>query len=186
MNSFDKITLNAFLAGLMRLSESLSVDLQNQLKEIAKNFPAAIFKLHTVAKKYPPLQLEYMEACSILQNDGGFRSSVVLELQVDDVVEISNEKLMNFAVEVFNADDSVSFVQKVYTESSEIGKFLFQLRRQTSFMVKKYQNIPAEELWVWQDPRVWASLESGLRQAQAGKGRYLGDFSVYADLEIED
>jgi hypothetical protein len=53
-------------------------------------------------------------------------------------------------------------------------------------MLKDVQNIPKEEQWLWQDSTAWASLERGLRQAAAGKGRYLGDFAQYADLEIDD
>lgn len=185
MDSFDEVTLNAFLAALMRQENSLPADLQNELKEIGKTFSSNVGKLHALAKKYSLLEQEYMSARSALQDDGErFRSSTVLE--VEDSAEISDDKLMNFAVEVLNADDSVNFVKKAYTESSEIGQFLFQLRRQTSFMVRDAHNIPQEELWVWEDPTVWDSLERGLRQAQAGEVHDLGSFAQYADLEIDD
>ena len=50
-------------------------------------------------------------------------------------------------------------------------------------MVKNADSIPEAELWIWQNPMVWASLERGLRQAQAGEVHYLGSFAQYADLE---
>lgn len=185
MNPFEQITIQAFFAGLIRLDSSLPMDVQNELHKIGKTLPEDISKLHTLAKTYIPLQREYMSARSILQNDGErFRSSAVQE--VNETVVVSDEKLIELAVKIFNAEDSVNSLNQEYTESSQIGQFLFQLQRQTSFMVKDAQNIPEEELWVWQDPVVWASLERGLRQGQAGEGRYLGDFSQYADLEIED
>lgn len=185
MNNIDKLTLKAFLAALMRLEEPLPDDLQNQLKEISQTWPPDVDKLDALTEIYPPLEDEYSEACSILQNDGErFRSSSVQT--VNETVVLSDEKLIDLAVQIFSSEDSVNSLNQAYTESNPIGQFLFQLRRQTSVMAKDSQNIPEEEVWVWQDPVVWASLERGLKQAQAGKGRYLGDFSQYADLEIED
>ncbi len=182
MDYLDTITLLAFLAALMRLENSLPADLQNQLNEIGKTFPSDVSDLHALAKGYSPLEQEYMSARLALQNNDSdrFRSSV---LEADCSAEISDEKLINFAFEVLNADDSVKLVQKTYAESSILGKILFQLRRQTSFMVKNADSIPEAELWIWQNPMVWASLERGLRQAQAGEVQYLGSFAQYADLE---
>lgn len=185
MNNIDKLTLKAFLAALMQLEEPLPDELQNQLKEISKTWPPDVDKLDALTEIYPPLEDEYLEARSILQNDGErFRSSSVQT--VNETLLLTDEKLIDLAVQIFSSEDSVNSLNQAYTESSPIGQFLFQLRRQTSVMAKDSQNIPQEELWVWQDPVVWASLERGLKQAQAGTGRYLGDFSQYADLEIED
>ncbi len=183
MDSLDKITLLAFLAALMRLDNSLTTDLQNQLNEIGKTFPSDISDLHALAKSYSSLEQEYMSARLALEQDDGFRSSV---LEPDCSAQMSDEKLITFAFEVLNADDSVNLVQKAYAESSILGKILFGLRRQTSFMVKNADNIPEEELWIWHNPTAWASLERGLRQAQAGEVHYLGSFAQDADLEIDD
>lgn len=184
MHSLDTIILKAFLAALMRLDNSLPADLQNQLNEIGKAFPSDASKLHTLAKSYSPLELEYKDACLALQNHGShFRFAVT---EPDDLTQSSDEKIINFAIEVLKANNSVNLVKKQAQESSVLGQLLFRLRRQTSFMVKDAQNIPEEELWLWQNPTAWASLERGLRQAADGKGRYLGDFSQYAELEIED
>ncbi len=180
MDTHDVVTLKAFLAALMRLEDSLSTDLQNHCNEIGKTFPTDIAKIHTLVKDYSPLKQEYMDARVAMQ-EGTQQPG-----QNESSIENGDEKLINFAVEVLNATDSVNLVKKTYTESTELGAILFKLRRQTSFMVKDAQNIPEAELWVWQSPTAWAELESGLRQAQAGLGRYLGDFSQYADLETED
>ena len=184
MDSLDTITLKAFIAALMRLDDSLPADLQTQLGEVGKTFPSDICQLHTLAKNYSPLAQEYMDARLALQKDGDHVQLLINE--PDDSAHITNEKIINFAVEVFKANDSVNLVKTKAQESSVLGQVLFQLRRQTSFMVRDIQNIPKEEQWLWQDSTAWASLESGLRQAAAGKGRYLGDFAQYADLEIDD
>src|SRR5919199_3536808 len=179
MDSLDRITLKAFIAALMRLDDSLPDDLQNQLNEIGNTFPSDVSQLHTLAKNYSPLTQEYMDARIALEdNRDRFRLSIP---EPNYSTQINDEKIINFSVEVFNAEDSVNLVKKAATESSVLGQILFQLRRQTSFMLRDVQNIPAEEQWLWQDSTAWASLERGLRQAATGKGRYLGDFAQYAD-----
>ena len=188
MDSLDAITLKAFLAALMRLDASLPDDLQNQLNEIGQAFPSDIPKLHALAKGYAPLEQEYMDARLALQKDGErFRSTIV---ERDRSTDIGEEKIINFAVEVFKAEDSVKLVQEKAQESTLLGQLLFQLRRQTSFMVKNphqsIEDIPEKERWLWQTPTAWASLERGLRQVQAGEVRDLGSFAQYAGLEIED
>ncbi len=184
MDILDTSTLKAFVAALMRLDDSLPEDVQNQLNEIAKEFPTDVSKLHTLAKDYSPLAQEYMDARLALQKDGElFRSA---QADLDYSAEINNDKILSFAVEVFNADDSVDFVKKKAQESSVLGHILFRLRRQTSFMVINSQYLPKEELWLWQDSTAWASLERGLRQAAAGDAHYLGSFAQYADLDIDD
>ncbi len=196
MDSLDAITLKAFLAALMRLDASLPDDLQNQLNEIGQAFPSDIPKLHALAKGYAPLEQEYMDARLALQKDGErFRSTIVERdsealLQADRSSDIGEEKIINFAVEVFKAEDSVNLVQEKAQESTLLGQLLFQLRRQTSFMVKNphqsIEDVPEKERWLWQTPTAWASIERGLRQAQAGEVRDLGSFAQYAGLEIED
>jgi len=182
MNALDTITLKAFLAALMRLNDSLPADLQNQLNEIAKALPADICKLHAIAKSYLPLAEEYIDARLALQHNG-FRLNVP---DADYSNQMRDEKIINFAVEVLNTEDSVNLAKQQAQESTVLGQLLFYLRCQTSFMVKNTQDIPEEEQWLWENPRAWASLERGLQQAAAGQGRYLGDFSEYADLEIDD
>ena len=183
MEPLDVITLKAFLAALMRLDDSLPAALQKQLNEIAEAFPSKVFELHSLAKSYSPLELEYKDARIALQEDGRRFPCAV---PPNYPTQLSDEKIINFAIEVLNADDSVDLVKKKAQEPTVLGQLLFQLRRETSFMVKDTQNIPEEELWLWQDPTAWASLERGLRQAQAGEVHYLGDFTQYADLETED
>ncbi|MDQ2098761.1 MAG: hypothetical protein QQW96_14060 [Tychonema bourrellyi B0820] len=47
-------------------------------------------------------------------------------------------------------------------------------------------NIPDREQWLWQNPQALAAVKCGLAQAAKGEVHDLGDFSEYADLEIED
>ena len=187
MDSLDAITLKAFLAALMRLNDSLPADLQNQLNEVGKSFPRKVSNLHALAKSYAPLAQEYMDARLALQKDGErFRLAVP---EAEYSTQISEEKLVNFALEVLKADDSVNLVKKKAQESSVLGQLLFELQCQTSFMVKDAQhleNVPEEEIWLWQVPTAWASLERGLRQAAVGDVHDLGSFAQYADLEIDD
>jgi hypothetical protein len=184
MDSLDKITLKAFIAALMRLDGSLPDPFQTQLNEIGKTFPSDVFQLHTLAKSYSPLTQEYMDARLALQKDGGRFPMADAEFACS--AQLSDEKIINFAIEVLNADDSVNLVKTKAQESSVLGQILFQLRHQTSFMVRDAQNIPEEDLWIWQNLSAWASLERGLRQTAVGDVRYLGSFAQYADLDVDD
>lgn len=187
MNSLDAITLKAFLTALMRLDNSLSAEVQNQLNQRAETFPVNVSTLHELAKIYSPLEHEYMEARVALQDDGERLRFVAPN---DNSIQVNEQQILNFALEVLQSQDSVNLAKKKAQESSELGQLLFELERRTSFMVKHpyttLEDVPQEEQWLWQDPTAWADLERGLRQAQAGKGRSLGSFAQYADLEIDD
>jgi len=129
MDSLDTITLLAFLAALMRLDNSLPADLQNQLNEIGKTFPSNVSKLHALAKSYSPLEQGYKNARLALQKDGErFRFALP---EPDESSQLSDGKIIKFAIEVLNANDSVNLVKKADKESSLLGQFLFQLQRQT-------------------------------------------------------
>jgi hypothetical protein len=117
MDSLNKITLKAFLAALLRQESSLPESLQKQANEGRASFLAKITSLRELANK-PPLKEEYMEARVILQDDGErFRSSTI---ETALPVEISDEKLLNLASEVLQADDSVDFIKRAYATSPEL------------------------------------------------------------------
>gem|GEM_PF-5182525 len=51
---------------------------------------------------------------------------------------------------------------------------------------KHLAEVPSCQPWLDNNPAAKASLELGLQQASQGRGRYLGSFAQFADLEIED
>ena len=126
MNSLDAITLKAFLAALNRLDKSLPADIQNQLNAIAETFPSDVSKLHALARGYSPLDKDYMDARILLQGSDGERLRFSIP-ESDNSAQISEEELINFAVEILKADDSVNLVKKKAQESNVLRQLLFPL-----------------------------------------------------------
>jgi hypothetical protein len=66
MKATEALQLNAFLAALTQLDGKLPVELQNQLNDIGKEFPASVSKLGTLAKSHTPLAEKYKKARRVL------------------------------------------------------------------------------------------------------------------------
>ncbi|MDS3859293.1 DUF2103 domain-containing protein [Thermosynechococcaceae cyanobacterium BACA0444] len=79
-------------------------------------------------------------------------------------------------------------VREIYVNTAltqmELKKLVSETLRFTHDPIS--QDIPIEEQWLWQNPTTLAIVQDGLKQAQVGHSQYLGDFTQYADLEIED
>jgi hypothetical protein len=114
MNSLDAITIKAFLNALTRLEVSLPVDLQKQVNEIGQNFPESVPKLHRLARSFLALEQVYMEARLTLQEDGDRLKFAVPESE--EFVQISDEQILHFTVEILLADDSVTVAKKALTK----------------------------------------------------------------------
>jgi hypothetical protein len=46
--------------------------------------------------------------------------------------------------------------------------------------------IHPKEQWLWKNSEALAMVRRGIQEASEGKGRSLGSFAQYADLEIDD
>lgn len=114
MNSLDLITIKAFLTALTRLEVSLPADLQKQVNEIGQNFPESVPKLHRLARSFLALEQEYMEARLAIQTDGDRLRFAVPESE--ESVQISDEQILHFTVEILLADDSVTVAKKALTK----------------------------------------------------------------------
>jgi len=47
-------------------------------------------------------------------------------------------------------------------------------------------HIDEKERWLWENSEALASVQRGIKQAAEGKGKFLGSFAQYTDLEVED
>lgn len=54
------------------------------------------------------------------------------------------------------------------------------------FLLVPLASIPKREAWLYQNPEAMKAVLTGLAQSAAGETVSLGDFSQYADLDIED
>ena len=47
-------------------------------------------------------------------------------------------------------------------------------------------SIPESERWLFENPEALAAVKQGLKESAERKGEYVGSFSQYADLAIDD
>jgi hypothetical protein len=66
-----------------------------------------------------------------------------------------------------------------------ISSFRVHQEKDGRIVLEPYAEIPARERWLFENPEALASVKRGIEDAAAGRTHYLGDFSQYADDDIE-
>jgi hypothetical protein len=138
MKATEALQLNAFLAALTQLDGKLPVELQNQLNDIGKEFPASVSKLGTLAKSYSPLDKIYKEARRVLRSHEGERLRFTTP-EPEEAAHSHEEDIISVAIEILNFSDSVTLAKKAATESGVLKQLLVLLRGETSFSVPDAQ-----------------------------------------------
>lgn len=134
MKATEALQLNAFLAALTQLDSQLPVELQHQLNDIGKEFPASVSKLGTLAKSYPPLAEQYKEARRVLRSHEGERLRFAAP-EPEETTQSHEEDIISLAIEILNSSDSVALAKKSATESGLLKQLLVLLRDEASFSV---------------------------------------------------
>ncbi len=65
-----------------------------------------------------------------------------------------------------------------------ISSFRIEKQGPNRYLLTGQVEIPADEAWVFQNPNVKKSIQTGLQQAKMGKTKSLGSFSEFADVDI--
>ena len=65
-----------------------------------------------------------------------------------------------------------------------ISSFRVRSEADGKIVLEPFVEIPAREHWIFKNPEALAKLERGLRDAAEGRTHYLGDFSQYADDDV--
>ncbi|MEG4248352.1 STAS-like domain-containing protein [Microcoleus sp. Pol10D4] len=134
MKATEALQLNAFLAALTQLDGKLPVEIQNQLNDIGKEFPASVSKLGTLAKSYSPLDKIYKEARRVLRSHEGERLRFTTP-DPEETAQSNEEEIIGLAVNIFNSSNSVASAKKAAAESGVFKQLLVQLQGETSFSV---------------------------------------------------
>lgn len=134
MKATEALQLNAFLAALTQLDGKLPVEIQNQLNDIGKEFPASVSKLGTLAKSYSPLDKIYKEARRVLRSHEGERLRFTTP-DPEETTQSNEEEIIGLAVNIFNSSNSVASAKKAAAESGVFKQLLVQLQGETSFSV---------------------------------------------------
>ena len=134
MKATEALQLNAFLAALTQLDGKLPVEIQNQLNDIGKEFPASVSKLGTLAKSYSPLDKIYKEARRVLRSHEGERLRFTTP-DPEETAQSNEEEIIGLAVNILNSSNSVASAKKAAAESGVFQQLLVQLQGETSFSV---------------------------------------------------
>lgn len=62
-----------------------------------------------------------------------------------------------------------------------ISSYHITVREDRSIVLEPYVEIPASEMWIYENPKVLESIKRGVEQSKKGRTRKLGDFSQYID-----
>lgn len=135
MNSSETTILNAFVAALHQLDEPLPPNVQTHLNEVGKQIetnPKAIAYLEAVAPQYPPLDRAYTQAKMSWQADTrDLRQDTPNSSELDE----TNRELMNRAIAIFQASNSVDATQTAIAQDRKGG-----LQRLVAFFKKSSSN----------------------------------------------
>jgi hypothetical protein len=132
MKATEALQLNAFLAALTQLDGKLPVELQNQLNDIGKEFPASVSKLGTLAKSYSPLDEIYKEARRVLRSHEGERLRFTTP-EPEEAAHSHEEDIISVAIEILNFSDSVTLAKRQLQSQAYLSSFLFCLEAKPVF-----------------------------------------------------
>lgn len=66
-----------------------------------------------------------------------------------------------------------------------VGREFVVVPTQTGYRLEavKTVTVPEDEAWLWENPKALAMVLEGIEQSKAGKGRFVGSFEEFADLD---
>lgn len=74
---------------------------------------------------------------------------------------------------------------RVALGAESAGREFVVLPTKTGYRMEavKTVTVPEDEAWLWQNPEALAMVMQGIEESKAGKGRYLGSFAEFADID---
>jgi len=67
-----------------------------------------------------------------------------------------------------------------------VSSYRVEKQPDQSLVLTPMAEVPAYEKWLWENPKALESVKEGLKESAEGQAKPAGDFSQYADDEIED
>lgn len=55
-----------------------------------------------------------------------------------------------------------------------------------NILLEPVVTIHEREIWLYRNPTAMAMVQKGIEESKAGKGKYLGSFAKYADIDIDE
>ncbi len=66
-----------------------------------------------------------------------------------------------------------------------VSSYDVQVKEGGVIVLHPFSEIPAREKWLWENPKALEAVKQGLKESAAGEAKPQGDFSQYADDEID-
>ncbi len=65
------------------------------------------------------------------------------------------------------------------------GREFVVLPTKTGFRMEAVKTVvvPEDEAWLWENAEALAMVMQGIEESKAGKGRYIGSFAEFADID---
>jgi len=77
---------------------------------------------------------------------------------------------------------------RVSLGANSAGREFVVIETRTGYRVEAVKTVvvPEDEAWLWQNPLALRMVLEGIEQSKAAKGRYLGSFEEFADVDPDE
>jgi hypothetical protein len=64
-----------------------------------------------------------------------------------------------------------------------VSQFTWKIQKDGTILLIPLKTVPANEAWLYENPKLIASVRRGIRDAEKGRTKYLGSFANHAKEE---
>jgi hypothetical protein len=114
---------------------------------------------------------------------GATSGKVVKRDSVSGKVQVKSETKSGTLKKTSNSDAKGRVVL-----GPQFANKMFRVSEQAdgNVLLEPVVTVHEREVWFYKNPEAQAMVQEGIRQSREGKGKYLGSFAEYANIDIDD